>query len=586
MHIKRLMTATVAFVIILSLNCSPKISDSIDNELSRETHVAFAGGGWRAHTGHSAWIMSLLQANNNPGGCSLTSPTGNATCLQSAFKNIKTISSNSGGSWFSTMLMYDAGFVNQITNQNAISNWGSTVSGTYQGWLGRQKNAFAGFTDCSKKKGNAYLECVIKDYFSGSSLDPYPNWNLVVQNLVYKGYQWQSYGKLNDRNHLNWAKDKTLLMAGTWLTNSVLLNDQDNETYYQVCAPGNTVVLNGENGGSCITQGGATELLPDILPVTFTSLAETGPTRQKPSFIGTTSSTYPMGYSGTPKKDPQTATNSLVTGANQTDYVPVISAATASSAATGYSTSYNVMKSKCDTWDCVYHAQELSVAFSIPNGTTQVNHIDNITINQMSLKTLRDNRLLRVADGGVIDNSGIIQLIGYLQLNSKGNGFNIVAFDEVQSNDSRPVDRSKYPSSDISYLFNDSPTGKYCEDGWCVQLPKLKILELPPAVNPIAHYTWTVVTPDGQPTSDKLDYYIYTVKTVSNSTFNIAGGSTGTLHVFSSQFGTATTAPDNQGAFASYESMIKNFGPTLQKMPDNGTSPLSGLEILKQAFGL
>ena len=61
-----------------------------------DVHVAFAGGGWRAHTGHTAWVASLMHYNQK-NGCTLPSNGGNPACLNSAFGNVFTISGNSGG---------------------------------------------------------------------------------------------------------------------------------------------------------------------------------------------------------------------------------------------------------------------------------------------------------------------------------------------------------------------------------------------------------------------------------------------------------------------------------------------------------
>lgn len=59
-------------------------------------HVAFAGGGWRAHTGHAAWTTSLLEDGHNT--------------LYQAFASVQTLSSNSGGIWYLSMLAYSNAF--------------------------------------------------------------------------------------------------------------------------------------------------------------------------------------------------------------------------------------------------------------------------------------------------------------------------------------------------------------------------------------------------------------------------------------------------------------------------------------------
>lgn len=107
----------------------------------------------------------------------------------------------------------------------------------------------------------------------------------------------------------------------------------------------------------------------------------------------------------------------------------------------------------------------------------------------------------------------------------------------------------------------------------------------PASSTPLTKYTWAVVEPNGQPTTDSLHYYTYAVQTVANPNFSIKAGSKGTLHVFASEFGCADTAPENNNDFPCYNSMLQNFGPTLKRTPNNGTSTKTGLMLLREAFG-
>ena len=74
------------------------VTEDVTTDLPATTavHVAFAGGGWRAHTGHAGWTMSLLEDG--------------AYTLDQVFGNVQTLSSNSGGTWFMNMLAYSAAF--------------------------------------------------------------------------------------------------------------------------------------------------------------------------------------------------------------------------------------------------------------------------------------------------------------------------------------------------------------------------------------------------------------------------------------------------------------------------------------------
>lgn len=594
-YLSILQIVAIVLVIGLCFSCSSKTSNKVVEQVNSDIHVSYAGGGWRAHTGHAAWVMSLLDANNTQAGCTLSGTSGNSQCLDAAFANVKTISGNSGGSWFSTMLMYDSSFVNAITNVNAIKNWGDPIMrNPNQGWLGKQQNYFASFSSkCGSKHGPAYLECVLENYFSPSPKLPTPNWSQFVETVVYTGYEWKTYGNLNSKTHQPWAKDKSLLMAGTLLTNAVVLNDQDDEIYYQVCMSPLTVKTDGDDGSWCVDPiTGKKKSIPDVLPVTFSSLAENKTTLKAPAFIGSQAHLFNLGYSGayTFSSTP-TKSNTLQSGHNKTDNVSVMWASAASSAAAGYAASYTVsdphLPSKCDAsqWDCVYHLRNLALGFKIPQNTNQVAFVPDATLDKISLKDLNTERVMRIADGGAIDNSGIAQLIGYLQLNNQDSNFNIVAFDDVQKNDAR--DQRIYPSSDISYLFEGAPNSQVCVQGVCIQVPELSIVKSNTAAPyPITKYSWTVVDQNGQKTSDFLYYYSYEVETIANTSFNIRAGSKGTIHVFASQFACADTAPENNNDFSCYNDMLKNFKSTLKLKPNNGTSTKTGFTLLSEAFGL
>lgn len=600
--LKVLIITSLAMVLSFCLSCSPNISDAIKQQpgqtanTSDEIHVAFAGGGWRAHTGHSAWVMSLLQANNKNtrGGCTLTDPGVENNCLLKAFTHVKTISANSGGSWFSSMLMYDKDFIKQITSNSSLNTWGDPTSPN-AGWLGRQENKFKSFNGkCQSKTGSEYLECVLSNYFNvnpntGRLSEAIPSWPKFVEEVVYYEYSPRLYGNLNSTTRQTWAKDKTLLMAGSLLTNNVVLNEQNDETYFQTCTGSAITKTDGDSGGSCIIDG-ITFTNPDALPVTFTSRAENSPKLKVSSFISHKPRQFNFLYSGTVKYDPlrklQTAEANINSGTFKTDYISVLNAATTSSAAVGFTASLNVAKEYdpyyfpvCDDWNCPWHLRDLSVGFSL-SGSGQIYHIPRTELDSKDVATLAREQIIRVADGGVVDNSGIIQLIGYLQKNQKNQGFNIVAFDEVQSNDA-VINPGNFPSSDISYLFNGALDNKVDFGSYHVRVPDLKVLE---NTGTVVHYTWTV--DDNKTPTAYLHYFKYEVKTLHNNHFNINGTGTGTIHVFASEYPNASTAPEKNGSFASYNRMINTFLFTLRKRPDNNPDASSGLAILKAAFGL
>lgn len=310
-------------------------------------HVAFAGGGWRAHTAHTAWTMSLLEDNNYK--------------LENVFKNVESIGSNSGGSWFSTMLMYSPKFVTDIETI-ALTDWGNTQRG---GWLGGQQNLFndasvlgSGFACYAHAgSGDAYIACVLS-YYSGRHL----NWNEAVKSLVFKDYSLGNLGLNTARQ--KWASDKSLLIASTMLTNNVVLNSSSSilglgyNQYYQACL-NSTVSTYGKHGGSC-SDG----VVPDVTAVTFSSIPSG---LVPPPFFPELGTNKQISLAYSQQTDyPNTAKDSIKNPIIN-DQVEIMHAAAASSAALGFAVSENISGG----WDRSYAADNLALNFSLEKGVAK-----------------------------------------------------------------------------------------------------------------------------------------------------------------------------------------------------------------------
>ena len=594
----------LGLILGLLLIQTPKASGQTDS-----IHVAFAGGGWRAHTGHSAWIMSLLEANNSNSGCQLTNVKGDSTCLQKAFQNVKTISGNSGGSWFSTMLMYDTGFVNQITSSEAFRNWGDPdATNPMQGWLGKQQNIFKSYRKTKNDTTKVFLQELLFNYEYLRDIDFSFNWYTLVKNIVFEGYDWKNYGTLSNGDRRSWSEDKTLLLAGSWLTNSVVLNHDafiDDKLYYQVKQTPFTS-SDGVHTIKCGKDSITKAIAPDALPVTFTSLAK-GISKPFPSFIGTVPYTYNLDYKKAFSLLDPVRKNTIKSQGIRTDGIKVIEAAAASSAAIGFAASQSLdqclFPGVCDIvgYDCGFFARNLSLGFNLPAGTNELKFQSAEMMDNIAFDDLASERVLRIADGGAVDNSGVSQLVSYFQLNQKSrrtpkDSIVIVAFDDVSVDDAQnPL---LYPSSDISNLFEGAKNYQICfEPGLCLTTPPLKILNL---MGTVKRSTWYMMSTDSLPNGNFLHSYEYTGETVYNPIFNIDGGTKVILRVFASEFGCAATAPESYQDFDCYNNMLQSFIPALSKRPDQvylipatqnnppvpDTSQLSGLTLLKQAFGL
>ncbi len=559
-------------VTFLCISCTKNISKEntqIDVEEKsipiNNIHVAFAGGGWRAHTAHTAWTISLLEDNGHK--------------LDNVFKNVESIGSNSGGSWFSTMLMYSQKFVSEI-EKNTIDTWGNTKGNG--GWLGVQQNLFDSATflglSCQDVSGGAFSTCVLESYSEKNI-----NWASAVENLVYNNYL-NIKTTLSDKRQ-SWATEKSLLLAATMLTSNVVLNEEDlfeehAKRYYQACLSSKPK-LNGYNQSTC--DNGVTT---NVTPVTFSSIGKSKNLNIKtPPFLpaagtGVDKLKFKIGYTNNFKSGWKERNNHFQNPLKN-DNVQVIHAAAASSAALGFAASDNIS----GYWEASYEAQNLAPAFSFANSTVTFKSPYEMTIDH-----LRDSIMVRLADGGAVDNSGVAQLVSFLQLNSKDNEFNIVAFDNVQEQPFLSGNHNTAVGNDIAMLFgyglcqgNNFCSGCNCS-GACINVPELQIFESKTIETPI---TWSFQTEKDKQSKyidlPKLIYTKYSVTTTDNTSFGIKSGSKGTLHAFTCVYPEAATIPKNYGkdkSFKAYNDMMK-FINTGLKVNNN-----EGLLYLEKALGI
>lgn len=554
--------ALVALASLLVWGCSPKEQAAPDIAeqptpqamAPQGIHVAFAGGGWRAHSGHSGWILNLLKESG--------------VGLDGAFANVDTVASNSGGSWFNTMLSFSGSFVTAIEAPNALETWAST------GWLGQQEALFNA-ADCHGVSGDAFTACVFEMYAPEGAT----YWNSVVEGLVFNDYPIQS--KLNGARQ-PWAKDKSLLLAATLVTRNTVLGQQDDtdEQYYQACLSPSTPELGGDDGSSC--SDGSKAL---VSPVSFSSLPSGSSLTAPPFFLAVqTESTgrhFNMGYTEAAFFDPSTA---YTTVANPlvNDEVPVMVAAAASSAAAGFGASHDVT----GDWEAAYLASDEALSFQLLDGTVQFVDVDGHSVH-----ALAEQKAVRIADGGPADNSGVAQIVRFLQLNGQGNGFNIVAFDNVEGLFPATKGSGAQIGEDLANLFGEAlgPNGdQYCSGpngtGTCITVPDLQIFDVHALES--TESIWSFIVKSSEKVKYALIYTPYEVVTVDNANFGISAGTHGTLHAFTLAFEGAATAPQNisqDGDFKAYGQMIDLIHRGLQESNSKGKT---GREYLLEAFGL
>ena len=547
-HFKNILGLMALFAVLSIQSCKDKHEDPIGEEEEEETttsvHVAFAGGGWRAHTGHSAWTIGLLKDGQRS--------------LSSAFENVETISSNSGGSWFSTMLMYSSQFDTDIQASGAISSWDST------GWLGKQIALFGAIDNCLLDHTLEYTYCVLKHYGNGL------NWKTAVENLVFEGYNLGT-ANLSDAKQ-SWASEKALLLQTSLMTSNVVLNGSTlgDKYYYQACFFPSELDMDGWERSSCDP-----EVLSIVSPASFWSFPS-GSSLNPPEFLpqigsGSTGVSYNLGYTNNAIVDP-TPYYTYVQNPITVNEVPVMSAAASSSAAVGFLGSDNWLSD----WEAAYELRNLAVSFSLANST-----VTDIDVEGVPLETLSDTLAVRLADGGTVDNSAVAQLVAHLQANGQDSGINIIAFDNVTEK-FKTQSNSVEAGMDIAHLFGfgvcNGPS--FCAGDNC-GIPCYDTVS--PQVFSNASFQNTPIVweyTDSDPNAEhKLIYTKYTFTTVENDAFGVKAGSTGTLHAFSciySDAGTEPTASPSEGGFTAYQEM-------LQFVYDGITSN-GGLQYLESAF--
>jgi len=380
-----------------------------------------------------------------------------------------------------------------------------------------------------------------------------------------------------------WAEGKPLLLAATMLTTEVVLGEEGGDKqYYQVCLSPSTPVLNGYSGASCSDATGA---IPDVTPVTFSSMPS-GSTFTAPPFFaaagtGTNGPHFNLGYTENALISPATATTTIENPLLN-DHVPVVTAAAASSAAAGFAASGVVS----GDWEVAYVASDEALNFQLAG------NMQHVVADGMTVEALAAAKIVQIADGGPVDNSGVAQLVSFLQLNNQADGFNIVAFDNVQELYT-PGGAAANVGIDIAYLFGEGlwQGTQICTgakgSGACVTVPDLQIFEVDPLTSP-AELTWSASASDNNPPNlvHELIYTKYTVTTIENPTLGVAAGTTGTLHAFTCAWSDADTSPQNNtqdGDFKVYADMLSFINVGLQKQDAEGHT---GLAYLHDALGL
>lgn len=535
-----LLLVSAAFLGLLGCQSA---TESVPESSVPDTYVAISGGGWRAHTAQAAWTMGLLE------GYRAGSPDSASVDLSTVFEDVHGIASNSGGSWFSTMLAYSQDFRASIEAPGALSTYGST------GYLGQQRTALSDPSctykgaGCGTSRPLSCFECNVIRLTDHQ----YTVWTNIVEDVVFLPYGMaQDLGnKPLSGERQAWAEDKSLVFAATMLTDNVVTNQDDcgyvycNEIFYQVTS----------------------QLRPDVpqqvsvTPVAFASLPAATRLGAPDFFLA---GDMQVKYASNASSGGPPSGNATISNGGLNSDVSVLMTAATSSAAAGAQASEAVesYQEAVAPWTDAYNASGLAPGFKIEQGSlTPASPTQNT-----KPATLAADRFIRLADGGFLDNSAVSHVVNFLQKNSAPS-FNIIAFDNVQQSYQPPGLPGMKVPVDIAYLFGKGPPnvppsnpktfdptvfcgGKFLFWNLCLPVPKQQIFEPNPVETTKASWTYPCGT-------NEVSYTKYTVTTVDNPTLGVSPGTTGTLHVFAAIFPKADTTPNaDQADWDEYQRML------------------------------
>ncbi|CAE7202798.1 unnamed protein product [Symbiodinium natans] len=178
---------------------------------SVKVKVAFSGGGWHSHTCHSAWFAAMLDAPWAPK-------------LKEILWNVDVMASNSGGSWFLSMLAFSKAFCDALEVKTSRDQWAilspDADATDANGFLEQTRRAFGGTLFEGNFWGLARLFRLAMSYRF--------DWPAAVKGLVYAPYDMKT--ELENASLsgacVDWVEapdSKTLLFATSLMTEDVVL---------------------------------------------------------------------------------------------------------------------------------------------------------------------------------------------------------------------------------------------------------------------------------------------------------------------------------------------------------------------------
>lgn len=399
--------------------------------------LSFEGGGFRAMVADAGIIGAALQGNKMSAG--------------SMLDNVSVVSGNSGGTWFSTCLAYSPEFVSGLEK---VDGFFDASKGGYMGILSDSYKSYVKrlvITDNPvvnsfiKQVGSQGASVELSQYLKLLKYAGSLNWLDAMKETVFK-----PYGTANLIEHTNFKDSQSfrtsalpkqpLVFEISWSTNGAGIGrfSLTNET-----------IVTANNIGKDETNS------PYVFtPGSITSLGSIG-SNPAPSFPAQGDSNLNVTYGttkplGSPDKYSGPSVDVELKNLNF-DGLSILSATAASSSAGAlvdsagslYSNKILAAKKFPDAIvnNLLSALQELAIPVSVDKATGMVSdynqdkdgkatHVGNISPSE-----LFETPILRLADGGYIDNTGITSGLTYLQSNQLlHEGFNVTAVTTLKPN--------------------------------------------------------------------------------------------------------------------------------------------------------
>lgn len=635
LHKKYLTTILLSSALITS----QAFSDDSLVPNKKNIGMAFTGGGWHAHAGHSGWLAGAMDSTKQD--------------LTHLMSNVDTLASNSGGSWFLSMLAFSDKFVNSLETVEGRNSYSTT------GYLG---NSYEMFQDTIKDNSSSTCPIITKisttagnicnalstdfdiinKYDRSNTGENHLGWGDLVRTSVY-----QPVGKhaLEDKklhkvtlqdSHLSWATNKSLVFSSTALTEDVVISADD--IYLKsFLLPKVQYSMSFDN---------KVPRQKNFTPVFFTSLDKSshkatpffsagnpkltywrGEKQKKPTHDRTL--LFHAGKHQLPvRKKDNTAKETFNIDANLSlDKVKIVNATISSSSAAGMSASKKLMSllTGDTSSELLGEASWLLSALATPvdlNNSSVTFKNSGYVLGSNGyrgyelLESVKKKRTIRLADGGYFDNTGVSYLIRHMQENNLDDNFNVISFlnnttpadchDYIgKYNDCQKLVTSKmkakdYPENITKLLIPNSgailfgaskgagETANFRES-LKTSVPTMSAqvfsannwLDYASKSNnkPEWGYNWPITNPK----EPSLRYYKVPVTTVENKTLGVTAGSQGTLHLFIQNDFTTSAMPGSMEALNAYTT---DYKVTRIQMQNKNGYAKSGAGYLKEALGL